>query len=151
MITPTFHFKILENFVEVFADKSKIMLKSLQKELGKEEFDIYPYITRCALDIICGKLNFKLTILDITYFINYMNMKMNCSFWNHLSLKFCSTVPPSPGRNLLLKIPTLPGIEPKTAACKVVNLSMRHSSGLILHTTSSILNSKSCRVQMSEI
>ncbi|PSN44006.1 hypothetical protein C0J52_17230 [Blattella germanica] len=53
MITPTFHFKILENFVEVFAEKSEILVKKLQKEVGSEGFDVYPYITKCALDIIC--------------------------------------------------------------------------------------------------
>ncbi|KAJ9585741.1 hypothetical protein L9F63_002531, partial [Diploptera punctata] len=52
MITPTFHFKILENFVEVFVKKSEILVKKLENELGSEKFDIYPYITLCALDII---------------------------------------------------------------------------------------------------
>ncbi|KDR12227.1 cytochrome P450 4C1-like isoform X2 [Zootermopsis nevadensis] len=53
MITPTFHFKILDNFVEVFSEKSKILVTKLQKEVGSQGFDVYPYITRCALDIIC--------------------------------------------------------------------------------------------------
>ncbi|XP_069699698.1 cytochrome P450 4C1-like [Periplaneta americana] len=53
MITPTFHFKILESFVEVFAEKSEILVDKLQKEVGSQGFDVYPYITKCALDIIC--------------------------------------------------------------------------------------------------
>ncbi|XP_069699701.1 cytochrome P450 4C1-like [Periplaneta americana] len=53
MITPTFHFKILDSFVEVFAEKSEILVDKLQKEVGSQGFDVYPYITRCALDIIC--------------------------------------------------------------------------------------------------
>ncbi|PSN43028.1 Cytochrome P450 4V2 [Blattella germanica] len=53
MLTPAFHFTILENFVEVFSEKSKILVKLLQKESGAEEFDIFPYINLCALDIIC--------------------------------------------------------------------------------------------------
>ena len=56
MITPTFHFKILDNFVEVFAEKSEILVKKLSKEVGSQGFDVYPYITKCALDIICGEL-----------------------------------------------------------------------------------------------
>ena len=55
MITPTFHFKILDGFVEVFSEKSKILIGKLQKEVGSIEFDVFPYITHCALDIICGE------------------------------------------------------------------------------------------------
>ncbi|XP_021934795.1 cytochrome P450 4C1-like isoform X2 [Zootermopsis nevadensis] len=39
IITPTFHFKILDRI--------------LQKEVRSQYFDVYPYITLCALDIIC--------------------------------------------------------------------------------------------------
>ncbi|KAK7864374.1 hypothetical protein R5R35_010972 [Gryllus longicercus] len=54
LITPTFHFKILENFQEVFVEKTQILVEKLQKEVGNSKgFDVYPYITRCALDIIC--------------------------------------------------------------------------------------------------
>ncbi|KAJ4433397.1 hypothetical protein ANN_15656 [Periplaneta americana] len=53
MITPTFHFKILDSFVEVFSEKSEILVDKLKKEVGSQRFDIYPYITKCALDIIC--------------------------------------------------------------------------------------------------
>ncbi|XP_069699685.1 cytochrome P450 4C1-like [Periplaneta americana] len=53
MITPTFHFKILDSFVEVFAEKSEILVEKLQKEIRSKGFDVYPYITLCALDIIC--------------------------------------------------------------------------------------------------
>jgi len=62
MITPTFHFKILEDYVEVFLENSKILINKLQKEVGSKGFDIYPYITRCALDIICGELRAKFII-----------------------------------------------------------------------------------------
>jgi len=55
MITPAFHFTILESFVEVFSEKSEILISKLQKEVGSQGFDVYPYITKCALDIICGK------------------------------------------------------------------------------------------------
>jgi cytochrome P450 family 4 len=62
MITPTFHFKILENFVEVFSEKSEILVSKLQKEVGSQGFDVYPYITKCTLDIICGKHRGKLIL-----------------------------------------------------------------------------------------
>lgn len=53
MITPTFHFKILEEFIDVFNSKGKIMIEKLQKEVGNKSFDVFPYVTLCALDIIC--------------------------------------------------------------------------------------------------
>jgi cytochrome P450 family 4 len=62
MITPTFHFKILDSFVEVFSEKSEILVSKLQKEVGSQGFDVYPYITRCALDIICGEIRAEVII-----------------------------------------------------------------------------------------
>lgn len=56
MITPTFHFKILDIFVEIFGEKCQILVEKLHKKADGNEFDIYPFITHCALDIICGKL-----------------------------------------------------------------------------------------------
>ncbi|XP_069681253.1 cytochrome P450 4C1-like [Periplaneta americana] len=53
LITPSFHFKILENFVPIFAKNCDILVNKLKKEVGGEVFDIYPYISACALDIIC--------------------------------------------------------------------------------------------------
>lgn len=53
MLTPTFHFKILDNFIEMFVNKSKIFVNILEKEIGKESFNIYPYVTICTLDILC--------------------------------------------------------------------------------------------------
>jgi hypothetical protein len=56
MLTPSFHFKILEDFLEVFSANSEILVKKLQQEVGRDYFDVHPYITNCALDIICGQL-----------------------------------------------------------------------------------------------
>jgi hypothetical protein len=42
-------------FVEVFVEKSDILVKKLLSRAAGKDFDIYPFITRCALDIICGK------------------------------------------------------------------------------------------------
>ncbi|KAK7792766.1 hypothetical protein R5R35_004879 [Gryllus longicercus] len=53
IITPTFHFKILEQFVEVFNNSGNVMIQKLKKEVNGGEFDIYNYITLCALDSIC--------------------------------------------------------------------------------------------------
>lgn len=55
MITPTFHFKILEDFVEVFSTNADIMITKLKQQVGNDSFDISPYYSLCALDAICGK------------------------------------------------------------------------------------------------
>lgn len=52
VLTPAFHFKILEQFVDVFNENSEILVEKLSKFEGTE-FDIFPMITLCALDVIC--------------------------------------------------------------------------------------------------
>jgi len=57
ILTPAFHFKILEDFIDVFVDQSLILVNKLKREVGKDSgFNIFPYVTLCTLDIICGKL-----------------------------------------------------------------------------------------------
>lgn len=55
LLTPAFHFKILEQFTDVFDSQTAVMVERLSREVGKKSVDIYPYVTLCALDIICGK------------------------------------------------------------------------------------------------
>ncbi|XP_049313400.1 cytochrome P450 4d8 [Bactrocera dorsalis] len=53
IITPAFHFKILEQFVEVFDQQSTILLSCLAKKAdGRNIFDVYPFVCLAALDII---------------------------------------------------------------------------------------------------
>ncbi|GJQ83088.1 hypothetical protein Trydic_g20100 [Trypoxylus dichotomus] len=53
LLTPAFHFKILESFVPIFVEKSKLLVDQLEKLAdGKSAFNIFPYITHCTLDII---------------------------------------------------------------------------------------------------
>uniref|UniRef100_A0A0C9RJA5 Cyp4c3_0 protein n=1 Tax=Fopius arisanus TaxID=64838 RepID=A0A0C9RJA5_9HYME len=53
ILTPTFHFTILEDFIEVFGEQTAILVKQLESELHNESFNISPYVTHCTLDIIC--------------------------------------------------------------------------------------------------
>ncbi|GJQ86705.1 hypothetical protein Trydic_g14777 [Trypoxylus dichotomus] len=53
LITPTFHFKILENFMSIFVEKTKTLLDILDGKADGNEYNIYPDLTHCALDIIC--------------------------------------------------------------------------------------------------
>uniref|UniRef100_A0A1I7XJ88 Cytochrome P450 4c3 n=1 Tax=Heterorhabditis bacteriophora TaxID=37862 RepID=A0A1I7XJ88_HETBA len=54
MLTPSFHFNVLNNFLITHDYQSKIFVDQLEKYANSgEQFDIFPYIKRCALDIIC--------------------------------------------------------------------------------------------------
>ncbi|XP_061440380.1 cytochrome P450 4V2 [Rhineura floridana] len=53
MLTPTFHFAILADFLEVMNEQASILVQKLEKHVDKETFDCFSYITLCALDIIC--------------------------------------------------------------------------------------------------
>ena len=60
MLTPTFHFKILENFMPIFNRNAKLLAKKLASAKGSA-VDVDSYVSLCTLDIICGKfvsLNF---------------------------------------------------------------------------------------------
>ncbi|XP_052865555.1 cytochrome P450 4d1-like [Anopheles cruzii] len=54
IITPAFHFTILDQFMDVFNEEADILVTKLQKHVGGGEFDIYNYVTLYALDSICA-------------------------------------------------------------------------------------------------
>ncbi|CAL8286246.1 unnamed protein product [Arctogadus glacialis] len=53
MLTPTFHFSILLEFLEVMNEQADILVEKLGREVGEGPFDCFQTITLCALDIIC--------------------------------------------------------------------------------------------------
>ncbi|KAK7590973.1 hypothetical protein V9T40_002586 [Parthenolecanium corni] len=53
MLTSAFHTSILNSFSDTINENCKILMEKLENELDSEEFNIYPYLTNCALDIIC--------------------------------------------------------------------------------------------------
>lgn len=55
LLTPTFHFTILEDFLDVMNEQATILVNKLEKHVNQEAFNCFFYITLCALDIICGK------------------------------------------------------------------------------------------------
>lgn len=55
IITPTFHFKILQEFLEVFNRNGEILCEKLAANVGKGPFNIYNYVNLAALDNICGE------------------------------------------------------------------------------------------------
>ncbi|XP_061398086.1 cytochrome P450 4d8-like [Musca vetustissima] len=53
IITPTFHFTILEQFLEIFDRQSTVLINCLSERAnGVTKFDIMPYICSATLDII---------------------------------------------------------------------------------------------------
>ena len=60
MLTPTFHFKILEDFIDIFNKQSVVLVEKLNEAHrdmlvnNKDRINIFPYVARCTLDIICG-------------------------------------------------------------------------------------------------
>lgn len=55
VITPAFHFNILEKFVEVFDRLGNTMVEKLKKFDVVDDVDIYPIAVLYALDVMCGK------------------------------------------------------------------------------------------------
>ncbi|XP_054711969.1 cytochrome P450 4V2-like [Uloborus diversus] len=53
LLTPTFHFRILEDFVSVFNEQSAVLVNKMEGFVGKSWIDIVPHITACTLDVIC--------------------------------------------------------------------------------------------------
>ncbi|XP_058818787.1 cytochrome P450 4C1-like [Topomyia yanbarensis] len=54
LITPTFHFNILDGFCDVFAEHGTVLVNCLEPyaDTGKP-VNVFPFITKAALDIIC--------------------------------------------------------------------------------------------------
>ncbi|XP_072479215.1 cytochrome P450 4V2 isoform X2 [Notamacropus eugenii] len=53
MLTPTFHFTILEEFLDVMNEQANVLVNKLEKHVDQEAFNCFLDITLCALDIIC--------------------------------------------------------------------------------------------------
>uniref|UniRef100_A0A8C6LMU4 Cytochrome P450 4V2 n=1 Tax=Nothobranchius furzeri TaxID=105023 RepID=A0A8C6LMU4_NOTFU len=53
ILTPTFHFSILTDFLQVMNEQAEILVEKLEKKAGKGPFNCFSDITLCALDIIC--------------------------------------------------------------------------------------------------
>nr|AKD43164.1 Cyp4d1-RA [Drosophila melanogaster] len=56
IITPAFHFKILDQFVEVFEKGSRDLLRNMEQDRlnhGESGFSLYDWINLCTMDTIC--------------------------------------------------------------------------------------------------
>ena len=63
MLTPAFHFRILEEHFNGFGDNAENIAHKLMKDVkdlaksgtGQREINVIPYIYQCTSDIICGR------------------------------------------------------------------------------------------------
>lgn len=53
ILTPAFHFRILEDFLPIINEQSNVLITKLERQFTGVEFDAVPVITLCMLDIIC--------------------------------------------------------------------------------------------------
>ncbi|PSN43623.1 Cytochrome P450 4C1 [Blattella germanica] len=52
IITPTFHFNILEQFLEIFNRNSRVLVHKLRNVSGDEPINPFPHLALCTLDMI---------------------------------------------------------------------------------------------------
>lgn len=77
MLTPSFHFKILEQFTEVFNRNGDIMIRRLSSHVDGPQFDITSYIVMCTLDVICGE-SLSCRLLEIWRKMLYTARALGC-------------------------------------------------------------------------
>uniref|UniRef100_A0A0R3RLW7 Cytochrome P450 n=1 Tax=Elaeophora elaphi TaxID=1147741 RepID=A0A0R3RLW7_9BILA len=53
LLTPTFHYGILKDFVDVYNKHGRTLLRKLHALCGDQYNDIYHIISLCTLDVIC--------------------------------------------------------------------------------------------------
>ncbi|XP_063914304.1 probable cytochrome P450 4d14 [Zophobas morio] len=53
ILTPTFHFEILKEFVDVFESVGNVLVDKLEKYDGHPSVDLHPLVSLCTLDVIC--------------------------------------------------------------------------------------------------
>lgn len=58
LLTPCFHFKLLEDTVGVISKNANILRDQLKSRVDGPEFDIHDYIEKHSLDVICGNYNY---------------------------------------------------------------------------------------------
>lgn len=82
MLTPTFHFKILDNFIPIFNRNAKLLTEKFAST-GGSAVDVDSYVSLCTLDIICGKFDFDYFFHSEKYIDSiiekYSNLYRNCN------------------------------------------------------------------------
>uniref|UniRef100_A0A1L8EFT6 Putative cytochrome p450 4d2-like isoform x2 n=1 Tax=Haematobia irritans TaxID=7368 RepID=A0A1L8EFT6_HAEIR len=103
IITPTFHFKILEQFVDIFDQQSSVMVKRLTDQAdGKTPINIFPVICSMALDIIAetamgvkinAQSNPKFPYVQAVFHVTNITAKRFINVWHRINWIFRLTAP----------------------------------------------------------
>uniref|UniRef100_T1PNP1 Cytochrome P450 n=1 Tax=Musca domestica TaxID=7370 RepID=T1PNP1_MUSDO len=99
LLTPAFHFRILSEFKEPMEENCRILMRRLDEKVEGGEFDIYPYITLFALDVICetamgikknAQMQSESEYVKAVQQICHILHKRSFSFWqrNNIFFKF---------------------------------------------------------------
>lgn len=59
LLTPAFHFKMLEKFIDTFHSLGDTLIEKMNEHVDKDWFNVYPYINRYAIDSLCGKMELQ--------------------------------------------------------------------------------------------
>lgn len=70
MLTPAFHFGILQGFVEVFVEQGEHLVNRLKAKGDLVIEDIVPLLTECTLNSICREDKFIIMIYLLLIHIN---------------------------------------------------------------------------------
>ena len=78
MLTPAFHFKILEDFTPVMNEQSNILVNNLRNACNKPFIDIREPIVQCTLDVICGMFCLNILIKLFEHLIQLQRRQWVC-------------------------------------------------------------------------
>lgn len=110
MLTPAFHFKMLGEFKQPMEENCKIFIKKLSEKANGEPFDIYPFITLLALDVICetamgikknAQMQSKSEYVTAVQNMCRISHKQSFSLWKRFPLLFNLTAESKERRNAL--------------------------------------------------
>lgn len=82
ILTPTFHFAILQQFTNIFVQQSQILTQELEAASKNKHFiDVVPIIVTYTLNSICGKLKVtsyrcKRNYQLYSYVLSVINLKL---------------------------------------------------------------------------
>ncbi len=90
-MTPAFHFQILRDFIPIFNEHAEILIEVLEKSRCQskgEAIDIFPFMTKCALDVVCGKKKFCFFFHIKNRFAQKLQWESN---WIHKGMRIVNT------------------------------------------------------------
>lgn len=74
LLTPAFHFRILEDFVPVLNEQARVFTEILTEHENLKAVNIISPVEMATLDVICG--NMKFTLVHIYVLISNINELM---------------------------------------------------------------------------